>query len=614
MSSTTSPDTPAPAPAAEARARRPLDPAWVRAAAVLSAGSGLVHAAAAGSHAGTGDLDTLFALVAVAQLGWALAVVIWPSRPLLWAGAALNLGVAAGWLLSRTTGIGFVDGLQEVEEVGTADLLATVLEAAAALVAVVAVFARPVERSWRQAPVVAVAGLATVLLAVPAMAAPHEHGGHSHDDTVGAGAELIADDGHTHTDGTTHTDDGHDHAADVVEVAAADGVSVELASAPGYADATADERAAAQALIDDTREALAGYTDTASVEADGFRSIGDGRTGFEHFVHHERLVDGEVLSPDAIESIVFQVEPDGTETLVSGMYILENGATMDDVPEVAGPLTVWHDHQNLCWDGTGTRVVGLLRDGACVPGGTLRATAPMLHVWVTEQACGPFAGIEGPLGGHGEACAHDHGTAATATAASSDGATAGEPLSIEAAVAASPGWAEATTAQRDRALALTRATDTAIAWRFADTAAAEAAGYRSIGDGRTGYEHYINLGYIIDAKVLDPATVESLVYEVAPDGSKRLVSGMYILAPGQVLGDEPDVGGPLTAWHDHQNLCWDPNNSGRLAGVLVDGRCVPGGVLRPTPPMLHVWVVDNPCGRFAGIEGGGHGDSCEHSH
>jgi hypothetical protein len=80
------------------------------------------------------------------------------------------------------------------------------------------------------------------------------------------------------------------------------------------------------------------------------------------------------------------------------MYILDRGDTMADVPEIAGELTRWHNHQNLCWDETGTRLAGIFVNGACRPGGTLRATAPMLHVWLDDTPCGPFAGIEGHRG------------------------------------------------------------------------------------------------------------------------------------------------------------------------------------------------------------------------
>jgi hypothetical protein len=100
---------------------------------------------------------------------------------------------------------------------------------------------------------------------------------------------------------------------------------------------------------------------------------------------------------------VFENTADGP-VLVSAMYLLDRGTTMDDVPDVAGPLTVWHDHQNLCWDATGQRLAGVLVDGTCRPGGTFQGTSPMLHVWLTDQECGPFTGIEG----HGEGCAHEH--------------------------------------------------------------------------------------------------------------------------------------------------------------------------------------------------------------
>ena len=69
----------------------------------------------------------------------------------------------------------------------------------------------------------------------------------------------------------------------------------------------------------------------------------------------------------------------------------------------------------------------------------------------------------------------------------------------------------------------------------------------------------------------------------------------------------------MTQWHDHQNLCWDASGV-RLAGILVNGKCTPGGTFRATPPMLHVWVVPNECGPFAGLEGTAHTGSCLHSH
>ena len=81
---------------------------------------------------------------------------------------------------------------------------------------------------------------------------------------------------------------------------------------------------------------------------------------------------------------------------------------MANVPEIAGSLTTWHDHQDLCWTTTptgGNRVTGIAVNGQCPNGGVNVATPPMLHVWLEPQPCGPFAGIEGT---HGSACGHTH--------------------------------------------------------------------------------------------------------------------------------------------------------------------------------------------------------------
>ena len=79
-----------------------------------------------------------------------------------------------------------------------------------------------------------------------------------------------------------------------------------------------------------------------------------------------------------------------------------------------------------------------------------------------------------------------------------------------------------------------------------------ALGYRSIGDSSTGFEHYVNGGYIADDKFLDPAAPESLVYEV--DGDDRtLVSAMFIAkrhGPSTIPA-LVEVGGPLMQWHVH---------------------------------------------------------------
>ena len=127
---------------------------------------------------------------------------------------------------------------------------------------------------------------------------------------------------------------------------------------------------------------------------------------------------------------------------------------------------------------------------------------------------------------------------------------------------------------------------------FPDEASLVAAGYKSIGDGRRvgSFEHFVNGEYRADGRELDPAHIESIVTSLQPDGTKKIVSAMFIAEPATTMETVPDIGGELTPWHDHQNLCWDDN--GRLAGVLVNGVCRPGGTFRGTAPMIHVWVDD----------------------
>ncbi len=324
-------------------------------AAAASAGAGLVHAAAAGSHNGETAVAWIFAVCALAQLAWAGVVLGRPTRVLLTVGVALNGACVLAWVLSRT--VGLVDPLAGVEAVGTQDLLAAVLGTIAALAALFAIFANGHRLDLPAA--IAAVGL-VVVLAVPAMAAAHTHGSdHAHDD-----ATVVAAGAHTHSD-TVGAD--HDHSA---TGAASDEPIVTLTDAR----LTKAQRQRALTLLNGTRAALAAFPSEEALIAGGYRSIGDGRRvgTFEHFVNSAYMNDGNELDPLHIESIVTQLQADGTKKIASAMYILEPGATMATAPEIAGGLTPWHNHDNLCWEGG--KVVGLYVAGKCVPRGEYRGT------------------------------------------------------------------------------------------------------------------------------------------------------------------------------------------------------------------------------------------------
>lgn len=162
--------------------------------------------------------------------------------------------------------------------------------------------------------------------------------------------------------------------------------------------------------------------------------------------------------------------------------------------------------------------------------------------------------------------------------------------------------------------------------RYASTADAEAAGYRSIGDAFTGEEHYIDWAAVEDPETLDPTRPEALVYDVGDDDERTLIAVMFVLPPGTRLEDAPEVGGPLTIWHRHGDLCvGDAPDGVRTVVAITDalGRCPDGSEeIRPMPT-LHTWVVAHPCGPFSELEGVGSesgaagsagGEACRHRH
>ncbi len=363
-------------------------------AAVTSGLAGLVHAAAAGSHRDERTLVRLFAIVALAQVGWALVAWGRPHRMrlVLVAGIAINIGCAGAWGLTRVTGLP-IDGLRVAESAGPQDLGAALLALVSVGAAITALVlpATPARRAGTVGRVALVAASLVVGFPLVASAGTHAHVD-AHGDTHGAAAGAVA-----------HGAGGHAHAG--VGAIAATGPVTSLDD-PRLSPA---QQEAAQSLLERTTAAvLTRYPTRQAALAAGYRTIGDGRRpgSFEHLVNSSYLTDGRTLDPTRVESLVLAVGADGTKTVASAMYILESGSTMADVPDIAGELTVWHDHQNLCWKDD--RIAGVVRSGRCVPGGELRATAPMLHVWLTPQTCGPFSGIEGHGQTSTESCGHGH--------------------------------------------------------------------------------------------------------------------------------------------------------------------------------------------------------------
>jgi len=125
-----------------------------------------------------------------------------------------------------------------------------------------------------------------------------------------------------------------------------------------------------------------------------------------------------------------------------------------------------------------------------------------------------------------------------------------------------------------------------------------------------GYDHFINWDWIDDEHILDPSYPESLVFrttwdEETGEQSYELVSAMYFLPSQYGLDDMPAAYAWYPGWHTHENICVDETTL-TFAGLSSNGTCREGARVFDKPPMMHTWIVDNPCGhRFGGIDVGG---------
>lgn len=616
-------------------------------AGLAAIGAGAIHAAAAGQHANTTTLARLFVAVAVAQLGTGLLALARGGRLAAVATALVNLGAVAAWGATRLWDISWIAGLGSAELARFVDTACAVLGAIAAVAALVALAA------GRTAVTTVRLGLpafsvGAVTLAALLVGVDHSHGaaGHAPDEGTAASADgstvaAAADDGHAHS---------HDDGATASAVAAPTdwprpydpAQPVDLS---GVAGVSAEQELRATALVRDTQRELPAFADVDSVDELGYRSIGDASTGFEHYVNYPLINDDVILDPSQPESLVYRV--DGAErTLVSAMFIA--GQRAIDDPELTGyggRLMQWHVHDNLCWVGgdDGPRVVSVTDTEGNCPAGSVRAGGenPMVHVWITPHECGPFAALEGHGAGQADAttgarsdqCAHDHGTAAAGdeTVAAVGGAVSGQGAAAPAApVPYDPalpidlsGTAGVTPQQQAFAENLVAVTLLDLP-QWADTGAAEQAGFHSIGDASTGFEHYIQWEWIDDDVSLDPDRPESLVYRVEADGARTLVSAMYMLPSSVTLDDVPDDGGALMQWHIHDDLCFDASDpEAPRVGGLTDGagNCTAPLVQLALSPMIHVWITPHECGPFAALEGVGAGQvaagaehQCDHVH
>lgn len=148
-------------------------------------------------------------------------------------------------------------------------------------------------------------------------------------------------------------------------------------------------------------------------------------------------------------------------------------------------------------------------------------------------------------------------------------------------------------AAADRLVAETRQGIT----QYQDVRVALAAGYRPGASDGSGTAHYTNGR--APTNPLDPRHPAALVYASTKHGPV-LLGAMYQMPKQGVPG--PDIGGALTPWHYHTNVCFS------LPGLLISGlstpfgECPPGSVRITSADQLHVWTAPNPNGPFGDLD------------
>ena len=334
----------------------------VRLAGIFSIASGLIHGAAVGMHGEHPTAARTFAVLAIAQMTVGLAGLLAPSRAVRNLVALVGVVSVVGWVVAKTVGIGFIDGLDITESIQATDLLCAIL---ATLSVVVTVVPRAVDHlELSPLPATAMA----VILTVPA---------------------LFTATGHTHEHGATASNWPRPYFP---------GTGLDISGVKGVSK---EQESRARRLVADTQRDLMRWSDYRVAEREGWTSIGDQRTGYEHFVNVSTILDGRFLDSKHPESIVYKVYGK-TKILVSAMYMAEGMKSLDDpvLTDYAGPLFQWHVHDNLCWSlGEGFRpsITGITDENGKCPSGSRRANVqiPMIHVWVVPHPCGPFAAVEG---------------------------------------------------------------------------------------------------------------------------------------------------------------------------------------------------------------------------
>jgi len=354
------------------------------------AGAGLVHFSVVREHfAEWWVFGTFFLLVAALQAGWAFLVWRWANTRLLAAGAVLNIGLIALWLVTRTAGLPFGSGASMPEGWGVPDALTAVLELLSVGL-IVAIFVRQrqggAETSIPSRRATAVLATVTVLVmmsggvAIASTTADSSHGmaiGSTADPSRHTANDQLAS-GSASGTGTPACRDGK-KGQGKDGGGAMTGERRSMAELPDVSDATATQTAAAASLMARTIDATAKYRDVEVAKAAGYdidaalarrarkdpNKPTDGPLPMIHVRNQANRGDGKIADSTAPETLVYSRTTAGKYVLIGVLFSAEKMPP----PATYAPYMRWHYHAK------------------CVPkGGNTKKSGYMTHMFFVQPA------------------------------------------------------------------------------------------------------------------------------------------------------------------------------------------------------------------------------------
>lgn len=135
--------------------------------------------------------------------------------------------------------------------------------------------------------------------------------------------------------------------------------------------------------------------------------------------------------------------------------------------------------------------------------------------------------------------------------------------------------------------------------KYRDPAVAGADGFEVGALAGTDF-HAGNPTHTSDGRIFDPTRPESLVYAETSQGP-ALLGAVYEMPSIGRRG--PAIGGPLTEWHAHENVCVSLTPPAFSGLVSPFGGCAVGSIAVPiTSEMIHVWLAPGAPSHFGDLD------------